>query len=168
MDDPPRLKPPWDTRAWSIGAIGGLVGGLMFTMALFASPSGGGVLSPSLGLSSIALAYVITPMVLAGLARRRWLLWPYLPMLVWQVVSMMGASFAPDPSSPESLPSDKSVYILMAIVMILVPLLSALPVAFVRWLIVRRRKGEPEQSVSIEQMVPDIENAWPPRPNNSG
>lgn len=85
-------KQGWDTRAWLIGILGGVVGGSLTAWATyppfvkpinaaFHSAAGSSWVSGCAG----ALSLLVLPGVLSGIAHRRTLLWGVLPLVLFLV-----------------------------------------------------------------------------------
>jgi hypothetical protein len=117
------------------------------------------------GFSGVILALMVVPMVLAGIANRRWLLWPFLPLATGFITCI--ASIAINPSiggsgpAPSMGPND---YVIMASLLAL-PFVSALPIAAIRLHRIKRRRQL--YAVKTDDLPSETaERAWPPPPTD--
>jgi hypothetical protein len=163
--DTNKAKPGWDTRVWLIGGAGGFIA----TAALLVSSLNRlqRLYETATNIFSLVGAlciFAVLPPVLAGLSRRRWLLWPFLPYVFFFVASTICyACFTTAFLSPTDTFEDEfRISLLLGIA----PLVFSLPVIVIR--ILNHRRHRRLLAVSLaEESGAHIDEAWPPRPRET-
>ena len=159
-------KQDWDTRAWVLGIVGGLVGGSL--TAWFSYPPLVRKLHASHSaewISGIAaiLTVLVLPGLVSGLARRRTFLWGLVPLILVLLavdVENWVESGAKDVT--------KNFWPLLAFAGACL-ILSSGPVSLFRWLLVRaqRRREAAVAFIQAQREAAAIhrEGVWPPPPD---
>jgi hypothetical protein len=166
------VRPPWDTRAWQLAGISGIVISVMVAPSAFTQHFASGGIPFDLAMICMAITFLILPPIFAGIARRRWLLWPYLPcvMFVTAILTcfLIAAAHGLDPSASggDDSSSDEHDMMVVLAVFAAAPFVTAFPVILIRWLTARQRRAA-ELLLKLNQQPPDVEGVWPPRPTNS-
>lgn len=126
--------------------------------------------------ASAVLSMFIFPPILAGIAKRRWLLWAYLPLIVFFLWVFASAFLSAAMDWPADISSGTTslsprdtvrAIIIGSCVLFLAPLISAVPVCLFRYL--RRRAYNRRIAVALamdQAMQTPREGVWPPPPTS--
>ena len=161
-----RQSPEWDTRAWVLGIVGGLVGGSLtgwFTYPplvrkLHAAHSADWVS----GIAAVSTVLVL-PGLVSGLARRRTFFWGLVPLTLFLL-----AVDVEDWIESGAKDVTKNFWLSLAVAGGCL-VLSSGPVSLFRWLGVRARRRR-EAAVAFVQAQREAaavprEGVWPPPPD---
>ena len=171
-----QAKPGWDKRAWKLA--------LAFFVAIAALTVGGFALNATsfeyvdaslmMLAMSVALSLFVCPAILAGVARRLWPVWAYMPWLALIVSLRIGSSIKPVLDGPTlslspgttffmgTTSMERGAFWLIAAFM-LGPLVSARPVCLFRVFRRRARTTELKRQAAIDEAIHSHrEGSWPP------
>ena len=110
---------------------------------------------------------VILPPILAGISRRRWFLWAYLPLAIFLVCGFSLFALFPnlDSGAGEPAPLDRFDRSVIA-VCFAAPFVSSLPVVLFRLYAARKHRQKILSAIAASEMA-QAEGVWPPRPIGS-
>lgn len=163
----PKSKSGWDTRAWYLALATAVI-----LIPLEAPEAENSLqrlihepLASNLMIIALSLSLFAFPPILSGFARRRTLLWAYLPFAIF-VAAGFGLNELPQPPDPPDTASTTTWEdITIGVVVMLCPLITAGPVCLYR---VARRRAIARQAASDaalhHAMLTRQEGVWPPPP----
>lgn len=168
--DTPQQKQGWDTHAWLVGILGGVIGGSVMAWATYPplvrrinaathSPSAAGWISGVMGVVSV----LVLPGLVSGIARRRTFLWGLVPLTLFLL--MVEAEDWIE-NGPQSVVKDfwASVLVIGGCLLI-----SSGPVSLFRYgrARARRRHAAAVASLMAQREAASIprEGVWPPPPD---
>ncbi|MGI4790538.1 MAG: hypothetical protein ACRYFS_17005 [Janthinobacterium lividum] len=170
-------KQMWDTRAWLIGIVGGILGGSLtawpsyppIQKKLNALPHPaliGGHSADIISGTAAVLSLLVLPGLLSGLSRRLTFLWGLLPLCLFLVSTELEDWYE------NGLASVTKEWWQLLLALAVCLLISSGPVSLIRWLHVRAKRRQTAMLASHQAMresasVPQ-EGVWPPPPDYRG
>ncbi len=162
-------KQGWDTRAWLVGILGGLGGGILSACARYAPFARRiNVATHFTGVDdwifwpSVFLSLLVLPGLLTAIARRRTFLWGLLPLMLVLTVSNI-ESWVTKGVSFMAVDSWQSFAVLVSCWLI-----SSGPVSLIRYgrAHIQRKRQAGAASFFAQRDAPSIlqEGVWPPPP----
>ena len=165
-----QAKREWDTRAWLVGMLGGIVGGCMTAWGTYPplerrinatthSPSASEWVSGVAGFLSL----LILPGVVSGIARRRTFLWGLVPL------ALVIAALDLEDWVEKGAAHTASWFWPSLLIAVISLVLSSGPVSLFRWLRARARHRQEKAQAFVQAQreaasVPR-EGVWPPPPD---
>lgn len=162
-----KTKPGWDKRAWrvaiALSAVIGILEAALWdrTLQRWVNHTA----ASELGALSLILSLFVFPSILSGIARRRTLLWAYLPLAAFFAICIPlillpqppDTDVGPDPTARQAIG--------LVAVLLLAPLITAGPVCLFRLLRRRAKERRIANAAAIhEAMAIRREGVWPPPP----
>lgn len=165
-------KPGWDKRTWLVALIITLVIVFMESAEFERSLQRwiNADIANDLAATSCLLALFVFPPIISGFARRRTLLWAYLPILVF-IADGIGMSMLPQPPDPLDSSPDPTFResVMIVAILALSPLISAGPVCLYRVLRRRAKACQVATAAAMHQAMHTTQaGVWPPPPADQG
>jgi hypothetical protein len=168
----PNGKQDWDTRAWLVGILGGVVGGGATAGALYPSFAGridaaahSSGASDAIGGLAALVSLLVLPGLVSGIARRRTFLWGLVPLALFLVAVTTEKTIT---NGLSSLGNAKDWGMLLLVLGGCL-LVSSGPVSLIRYgrVCARRRRDAAIASLVAQREAASIpqEGVWPPPPD---